>query len=80
MKTSLALAVGRIPDDANIRICWPEPDQVCLQGGCIHCQDSITVIRALVVSGFAQAKGWGEDFAYGLQHNWGARIVEDGLE
>ncbi len=21
------------------RICWPSPDAVCLQGGCLWCQD-----------------------------------------
>jgi hypothetical protein len=21
------------------RICWPNPDATCLQGGCIHCSD-----------------------------------------
>ncbi len=21
------------------RICWPEPDATCLEGGCIHCED-----------------------------------------
>ena len=22
------------------RICWPEPDAVCLEGGCVHCNDA----------------------------------------
>lgn len=22
----------------KIRICWPNPDATCLEGGCIHCQ------------------------------------------
>lgn len=21
------------------RICWPDPDATCLEGGCIHCND-----------------------------------------
>lgn len=21
------------------RICWPDPDEMCLMGGCIHCRD-----------------------------------------
>jgi hypothetical protein len=21
------------------RICWPDPDLTCLQGGCLHCED-----------------------------------------
>lgn len=31
------------------RICWPDPDATCLEGGCIHCEDhrprSLAVIR-----------------------------------
>lgn len=23
----------------EIRMCWPDPDDVCLQGGCIYCPD-----------------------------------------
>lgn len=72
-KAGLALALSRVPDDARIRICWPDPDQVCLQSGCIHCQDSLTVIRVMVVGEYAAERGWGEDFAYGLQHNWAVR-------
>jgi hypothetical protein len=22
-----------------MRICWPNPDATCLEGGCVHCQD-----------------------------------------
>jgi len=22
-----------------VKICWPDPDATCLEGGCIHCQD-----------------------------------------
>ena len=73
-KTGLALALSRVADDARIRICWPNPDKVCLQSGCIHCQDSLTVIRVLVVAEYAEERGWGEDFAYGLQHNWAVRV------
>lgn len=32
------------------RICWPDPDAVCLQGGCTYCNDSrmrsLNAIRA----------------------------------
>lgn len=79
MRTSLALAISRIKDDAKIRICWPNPDMVCLQSGCGHCADSLTVIRVLVVSEYAEANEMSEDFAYGLQHNWGVRLIENGL-
>jgi hypothetical protein len=31
------------------RICWPYPDAVCLQGGCLYCNDypfkSVSVIQ-----------------------------------
>lgn len=29
-----------MPRKRKIRICWPNPDSVCLQGGCIHCADA----------------------------------------
>ena len=22
-----------------MKICWPNPDATCLEGGCVHCQD-----------------------------------------
>jgi hypothetical protein len=47
------------------RICWPNPDQVCLQGGCVLCQDEVLVsldnIRV-----YAVRKGWLYDYRYGL--------------
>ena len=24
----------------KIRICWPNPDATCLEGGCIYCSDA----------------------------------------
>lgn len=23
----------------EIRMCWPDPDDVCLEGGCVHCAE-----------------------------------------
>lgn len=78
MRTSLKTALSQVPIDARIRICWPDPDKVCLQSGCGHCADSMTVLRVTSVAEYAAQRGWGEDFAYGLQHNWGVRFVEPG--
>lgn len=74
MRIGLQTALSRIADDAKICICWPNPDKVCLQSGCTHCQDSLTVIRVLVVAEYAEEHGMGDDFAYGLERNWGQRF------
>lgn len=59
------------------RICWPNPDLVCVEGGCIHCNDhewrKVSEIRA-----YAHDPGhWGplraaldEAFEFGAAHNF----------
>lgn len=74
MKIGLKLALSRVPDEARIRICWPNPDKVCLQSGCGHCQDSLHVLRVTSVSEYAAENGMGKDFAYGLGCNWANRM------
>jgi hypothetical protein len=27
-------------DHSKMRICWPDPDATCLQGGCLYCNDA----------------------------------------
>jgi radical SAM superfamily enzyme len=62
------------------RICWPNPDATCLEGGCIHCNDarlrSINVIREYAAKAGIlpnRAKGvrdaWSA-FKYGERINW----------
>jgi hypothetical protein len=77
MRTSLRTALGRVNDQAMIRICWPDPDKVCLQSGCIHCQDSLYRLRVTAVAEYASQYGMDEDFAYGLGVNWSARMEFD---
>jgi hypothetical protein len=31
------------------RICWPNPDATCLEGGCIHCADQAFVSGAKIM-------------------------------
>jgi hypothetical protein len=55
----------------KIRICQPF-DQVCLQGGCLWCQDHP---KSLVsdVRRIAREKGWEADLDYGLARNLSGR-------
>jgi len=72
-KIGLALALSRVDQTRLLRICWPEPDRVCLQSGCIHCEDSLHQLRISTIAAYAEEHDWGEDFGYGLQHNWSVR-------
>jgi hypothetical protein len=48
-------------------ICWPNPDQICLQGGCIYCADGphSRWVAEHELDTFAAAKGWGKDLEFG---------------
>lgn len=50
-------------------ICWPDPDQICLQGGCIYCADGPAThwVAEHELDTYAKEKGWLSDLAYG----WG---------
>jgi len=62
------------------RICWPDPDATCLQGGCGYCNlspyRSLTTIRAYArTAGVLRHRGRGQEdalsaFNYGLQHDF----------
>ena len=62
------------------RICWPDPDATCLEGGCIYCDDhpwrNYTTIEAYARrAGVVPNRGIGEKDAwsawvYGLAHNF----------
>lgn len=73
MRPTLQRALGRVNPKAVIRICWPEPDKVCLQSGCTWCQDSTHRIQISTVAKYAEERGMGEDFAYGLGADWATR-------
>jgi hypothetical protein len=49
------------------RICWPNPDKVCLEGGCLYCEDgpltSLDNIRS-----YASSHGLMKAFMYGLRN------------
>ena len=59
------------------RICWPDPDATCLEGGCIHCNDHprrkmTTIWRWVQGQGTLTHRGSGdEDAAKAL--DWGVR-------
>lgn len=41
---------------SRIRICWPNPDATCLQGGCAHCQDEPPRARS-TIENYAKTAG-----------------------
>lgn len=66
--------------DATItkrRICWPDPDATCLEGGCIHCNANTfrsltTIERYARRAGVVQNRGEGEKDAWDA-YQWGLR-------
>lgn len=62
------------------RICWPTPDATCLEGGCIHCDESpfrtLREIHAYAeTAGVLPNRGIGEKHAlaaleWGLDNNF----------
>lgn len=57
------------------RICWPTPDATCLEGGCIHCDESpfrtLRKIRAYAeTAGTLPNRGIGEQSALAA-YEWG---------
>lgn len=67
--------IDRVPVEQR-RICWPDFDRTCLEGGCGYCNKNpfrnVTSIERAVKRG----KGLGaiadlqRAFDYGLKHNW----------
>jgi hypothetical protein len=62
------------------RICWPNPDATCLEGGCNHCKDHLyvavtTIQRYAESAGVLPHRGNGEEsaikaFRWGLRYGW----------
>ena len=51
------------------RICWPNPDSVCLEGGCIYCNDK--PFRTYVeIQDYAEKVNLISSYNYGLSRNW----------
>lgn len=71
MRIGLKFAMNRIRNHRRqIAICWPDPDATCLEGGCVHCQDAKKRTEIKTVATYAEERGLGEEFAYGLMHKW----------
>ncbi len=64
------------------RICWPQFDATCLEGGCLYCNDhpfkNISTIQRAVLQGQGQARNRGNGapanletaFFWGLGNGW----------
>lgn len=64
----------------QVRLCYPNPDIVCLEGGCIHCDNSATwwTTEVLEVYAFQQtARKW-DAYLYGRGHMWHNRAKKLG--
>lgn len=51
------------------RICWPTPDGVCLEGGCLYCNDN-PFIPISWIRNYAARNGLIADFARGAEMNF----------
>lgn len=56
----------------QVMICHPNPDVVCLEGGCIHCVDSDTwwTVDALRVYAHKKSQHHRTSFIFGRDHYW----------
>lgn len=56
------------------KICWPNPDVVCLQGGCVHCSYGewvkVTTILAYAKKDEALYKAYLEGTRNPLRFDW----------
>lgn len=56
------------------RICWPNPDATCLEGGCIHCNDH--PFRSLkTIENYAIRSGTLSNRATGQKSAWAAWCI-----
>jgi hypothetical protein len=64
----------------QVRLCYPNPDIVCLEGGCIHCDNSATwwTIDALRVWAYKKSQHHWTSFIYGRDHMWHSRAKKFG--
>lgn len=78
----LNAALREVSLDRLLRICWPTPDAVCLQGGCLRCADAPVNHSIGQVVKYAKAQHFSDDFAYGLSEGrWSHGLgADDGAD
>lgn len=55
------------------RICWPNPDEVCLQGGCGYCNEGdFQTLEAIYA--YAVTVGLLRDYRIGWDNYWYNRV------
>lgn len=56
----------------QVMICYPNPDIVCLEGGCTHCDDSGTwwMLEALQAYAYERDHHHLKAYWYGSDHGW----------
>lgn len=51
------------------RICWPNPDEVCIEGGCIYCNDKpFKSVEEIEI--YAEARYMLDSFRWAQTRNW----------
>lgn len=55
------------------RICWPNPDSVCLQGGCGYCNDG-DFQTLETIYGYARTNELLRDYRIGWDNAWYGRV------
>lgn len=56
----------------QVIMCYPDPDKVCLEGGCIYCDDSVSWWTIQAMESYARTKGVDhlKAFRYGERKYW----------
>lgn len=58
-------------------ICWPNPDGVCMQGGCSYCNEFGQLKRVSSIEKLAEQIGLVKDFQDGLKNDFfNAKVVK----
>jgi hypothetical protein len=55
------------------RICWPDPDNVCLQGGCSYCNDE-EYQPLWKIWQYSKDVGLAADYIIGRKNDWWGRV------
>jgi hypothetical protein len=65
------------PQVEQRRICWPNPDATCLEGGCLHC-DGYPFRDVATIEKYARTAGIVPNRAIGEQDAWTAFLYGRG--
>lgn len=58
-----------LPEDER-KICWPDPDRVCLEGGCGYCRMDGDWKKISTVENYSKRAGLHDHFIWGLARDF----------